>query len=311
MNVSNPKYMFRLRFRLATSSRLNFETGSVVLLGTETEHVSLRAASSGSIKDTRELVVRGTQYKTESEARARGLEFQYAVVVALALVRVGADFGFSAPGSWVNTEYFSKKTGERVEQDKVGLAVYELDPPPRFIMVGSPDIIVGKNGEEFLQRFRTSWMEKAVLTERKLIAFHLFSASCSQNEIETRFLLLMMAIETLLEQRARSEEVCQHVESLLKATQDNDVLADQDKQSLITAIEALRQESVGQAGRRVAEQLSGSCYADHSPKAFFNKCYGLRSRLVHGVVPRPSHSELNGLITELERFVVDLLSLPE
>jgi hypothetical protein len=45
-----------------------------------------------------------------------------------------------------------------------------------------------------------------------------------------------------------------------------------------------------------------------TPKKFFTECYEMRSRLVHGRLPRPDHMEIGKVAASLELFVGHLLS---
>lgn len=48
---------------------------------------------------------------------------------------------------------------------------------------------------------------------------------------------------------------------------------------------------------------------DESPTKFFTRCYDMRSRLVHGLDPRPSRGDVDKRAAELERFTSHLLSI--
>ncbi len=82
-----------------------------------------------------------------------------------------------------------------------------------------------------------------------------------------------------------------------------------EKESLIGGLRSLRTESVGSAGRRLASKVSKS-YMGLSSSKFFMQCYEVRSKLVHGVVPRIKIEDIGDLIGELEQFVSDLICLP-
>jgi hypothetical protein len=77
--------------------------------------------------------------------------------------------------------------------------------------------------------------------------------------------------------------------------------------TLLSALRRLKLESIGESGKRTVGILGSSIYAGRTPEQFFSQCYSLGSKLVHGHVPRPTRGALNTLITELERFVADLL----
>jgi hypothetical protein len=49
---------------------------------------------------------------------------------------------------------------------------------------------------------------------------------------------------------------------------------------------------------------------DEDVRQFFNRCYQMRSKLVHGEVPRPTRDEVGVRAASLEVFVGHLLGVP-
>lgn len=70
----------------------------------------------------------------------------------------------------------------------------------------------------------------------------------------------------------------------------------------------MRQESIGQAGRRLARALGSRQYMNLAADKFFTRCYTLRSRLVHGSHPRPTGEEIDSYALGLERLLSELLA---
>ena len=118
--------------------------------------------------------------------------------------------------------------------------------------------------------------------------------------------MLMMAVETLLVPTDRPSEVQAHVRALIEQTEAAE-LPTSEKASLLGSLRWLLHESISQAGRKLASSLEGRTYMDLPPSKFFNRCYELRSRLVHGAMPRPSFEEVNTVTGPLEQFVGHLL----
>jgi hypothetical protein len=79
---------------------------------------------------------------------------------------------------------------------------------------------------------------------------------------------------------------------------------------MVGTLEWLKEESIGQAGRRLAAQLGERRYMDgnETPVQFFTRCYTLSSNLVHGHVPRPAESDVGSRAASLEVFVGHLIS---
>ena len=78
--------------------------------------------------------------------------------------------------------------------------------------------------------------------------------------------------------------------------------------SLIGSMRWLLDESIGQAGRKLARRLEPKRYSEMAPAAFFTTCYELRSRLLHGHYPLPARQEIDRWAAPLEVFAADLLA---
>jgi hypothetical protein len=146
------------------------------------------------------------------------------------------------------------------------------------------------------------------LPDRERTAFGLYSASFFAHSVDTRFLLLMTALETLVEPQPRSDAVIAHVNALIEQTRASG-LAQAEIESLTRGLEGLRLESIGQAGRRLVRRLGNRRYGEtETPTTFFTASYRLRSQLIHGAHPRPSFSEVSSRVSGLESMVSDLLA---
>lgn len=138
----------------------------------------------------------------------------------------------------------------------------------------------------------------------------LFNASFFQPTADSRFLVLVMAVEALIEPVSRSPEGLEHVDRLIEQTRAA-TLPGVDKDSMIGALQWLRRESINQAGKRLASmRLGGRLYSGRAAPEFFSYCYQLRSNLVHGNLPIPTFEEVGNVACILEVFVSDLLTSP-
>jgi hypothetical protein len=133
----------------------------------------------------------------------------------------------------INTDLLSRRSGTRILQDKLGVSVYREQPTPHFVGVGQPTLSVGKNSNAFIEAVDKASEVSEGLGEPILIAYYLFSASTSEQEIEARFILLVMALETMVDQQDRSALVRGHVDQLCELTKKNSNLLDEEKTSLL------------------------------------------------------------------------------
>ena len=145
------------------------------------------------------------------------------------------------------------------------------------------------------------------LSEARQVSYDLWAASFGQESAEARFALLMIALEAMIDPDPRSEQCRQHVDFLIRATK-NSGLPTSEVASMVGVLNWLRNESIGQAGKNLARTLEPRQYNGMAPAAFFNKCYAVRSRLVHGLLPLPTLEEIGRWASPLQEFVADLLS---
>lgn len=216
-------YSFRLRFLRSPTDTLQTEANEVVL-AEESAPSSLRLhnpESGGTILQATQLVLTGDGYLSEEDAQRAGEKYQAALMVALARHRVGADFGLRTPKGFI-TDFglamFQQRPGQRMLNSVHGLMVYATEPKPKFVWANATPLR-GVDLEKFRAVFAAAVEAKPGLSERETVAFSLFNASFFRQSADSRFLLLMMAIEALIELRPRSEAARAHVESLVVQTE--------------------------------------------------------------------------------------------
>lgn len=263
------------------------------------------------IKDASTLVLESSKYKTIEEAKKAGEAVKDALALALASLKIGADLGFKPSGGVITNEgikHFEAQTQRRVLQGGLGLKAYETEPTPIFIE-HSVELKVSSPISKFAEVLNYAIEHPRIISEQEKVALQLFNTSFFEDAIEARFLSLVMAIEVLLEFQPRSEIVQTHVNDLIKFTENNESIEKSQKDSLLSSLKWLLNESINQAGRRMAnDKLNGKLYNNMAPSKFFSHCYDLRCKVVHGSVPFPSPTEIGSTISQLEIFVSDLLT---
>jgi hypothetical protein len=308
-------YTFRLRFIRSPHDTLSIQANSLTLpLGDTGKQALLQSLNKESpIQDSTQLVLRSDGWNSKEEADCAGKNTEDALMVTLTRLRVGADFGIRAPKSFFTQEglvWLEQTTGSRVLNDVHGLMVFPTIPSLRLAS-GNAGFVRGVAGEQFEKTFEAAVARKWSIAEKERTAFMLFHASLFQAHADARFLMLVMAIEALLDPQPRPKNARVHVDTLLSLTLESSNLSNEERQSLLSSLRWLQKESINQAGRRlVSERLGARLYLDQSAPKFFSSCYSLRSRLAHGVMPFPTREEVDSFAATLEVFVSDLLSTP-
>lgn len=303
-------YSFRLRFRISDGVKLAFEEVIHTLIKIDSTQICLQGYGGESIKESKQLVTVGCGYKTPEDAYAAGVLTQDRLILAFAKLRFPADFGTrAAKGSLtIEGQKWLKKGTPRVRSlnDVHGLQVYETDPQPKFLAVAAEmRIILSK--ERTIAVLKEAFAIELNLNEKRRLAFELFSASSFVGYVDARFMLLMMAVETLIVPDLRAPKEVQLLDDLINMVTKSTV---ENKETIGNAIRGLRRESIRAAGRRLAANL-GDLYDDQLSTEFFNQCYKIRNQLVHGHTPRPTFEDVNRINAQLERFAADMISYPE
>lgn len=244
-----------------------------------------------------------------AEAQAEGERWASSLRGALLQLHVGADFGERTPQSGLTAHGLAllAQQGGRVLNEVHGLQVFETDPMPLFASA-SADLQVITSAAKTEGLLRTAALHSVNMSPESQVAHDLFSASQATRGDDARFLLLMMALEALLAPSPRPAESVELVDRLI-AQVESSGMPRRERDSLNGALRWLRHESISQAGRRLVSKLGPQSYAGRDPVKLFTESYKLRSALAHGHVPRPSRSDVTGLLPPLERMVADIVKV--
>ncbi|MBU4213492.1 MAG: hypothetical protein KJ792_02400 [Actinobacteria bacterium] len=261
------------------------------------------------LREAEHIAIRGEGYSSADEAASAGERWKDIVCRALARLHLPADFGERRPHGQLTVageQVFSEESGHPVKAEAPGVTVYRCDPELRFIRSEAEVCRRPSPGQSAAVLVAAAELDLP-MAPRERLAFDLYSGSFFQPSADARLLMLTMAVETLLVLHPRSADAQAHVQKLIDATAVAD-LDQSERDSLRGSLKWLREESIGQAGKRLAQTLEPRRYAGMTPHAFFTKCYAMRSQLVHGHVPRPDWSDVGLLAAQLEVFVGHLLS---
>jgi hypothetical protein len=321
-------YSFRLKFKLSKSTLINIDAAEWCIDEDDSTHCvklkSLEISKNESkldsetkyaaIKDSKVLVLTGKGYLSGEEASKIGNYFKDNLILALVNLGIGADLYIPANMGGITNYYkqeLENKYGCQILNEEPGVMVYKTDPQP-LMCSASGSMCLRKSPEKTLAVLSQVFKQKVVLNDEIRLAYDLYSSSFFQESPETRFLLLMMAIETLIILEPRADKVKKHINKLILETKESD-LPQSEKESILGSLDWLYFESIGQAGRKLMEKLKDKKYylydkkKEKSPKIFFTTCYGLRSALVHGQNPKPCRNLINGYAAVLETMVKDLI----
>lgn len=279
------QFNFRLRVNFSASHRVHADADEVPLMTLESG-ASIRAKSGIPkipIKDAERVAIIGGPFESEGAARSAGARAKDAVLLWAIEHRVGLDFGDGVPRGLATAEglkLLSQEHGVPVRNDLHGLDVYVADGKTKFAFVAAT-AMAGKNTQAFAETFAKHFESPQRPPARPAFAAELYFSSWFDVSPRSRFITLMTAVEALIEPGPREVEA-QGLVDLMMLEVDKTTLPISVRDSMKGALSWLRSESIGHAGKRMADGLlAGETFRGLTPGAFFRHAYNIRSKVVH------------------------------
>lgn len=281
-----PSFEFRLRANLADCRILCDQKEIEIAVLPNGERLRLRGNGDALIKDSDRIAIFGAPFNTEEAAQAAAQDFRSRLLQWALKNRLGIDLGVLHEPTGVTTaaglSHFEQMSGCPLRSDIHGIDTYERTPGLRFV-----DVCGKVEFGKAIAGFSTELLvPPKPMSKKQELAAEIFATSYFDKFPRSRFLSLMVAIESLLEQSQRNAEAQLVVDSL-QITVEQSPLDTVTKESMKGAIKWLRKESIRQSGQRIATGLLNShLYDGMLPARFFQHIYDKRCKLVHdGVAP--------------------------
>jgi hypothetical protein len=306
-----PLYDFRLRFNFSGVYHINSEADKIKLLDLSPgEHITLVSGSSGApISKQNKVAVIGKSFTSKSQAKAAAEKCKRALLYWAIEQRVGVDFGGGKQRSHITEaglKHFEKQLGCPVRQDIHGIDIYEHIEKLKFVDFDVKPK-VGKNPKKLIDTFKSEYMKSRHFTEKQLLASEIYASSFFDVSARSRFITLVTAVEALLEQPRRSDDVEALVEEFKDKVRQSTV-DENTKASIIAGLDDLKKQSIGQAGRALSRRLlPDELFDKESSDAFFTSCYNWRSQILHAGKIADEAVDMWHLANVMEEFVNKLL----
>ena len=226
------------------------------------------------VKDAQRLVLTGTGYNSEAEAMAEGELWRGRLMRAFASLNIAADFGDETrpSGGFTAHGLAAVGRGRRVLNDPLNLWSYEeTSEKPLFVATNPISEFWITSPHERLEAALAEAVTDGGLSRERQVSYSLYAASFGLAP-EPRFAMLMTAFESILKMKPRSTTVQAHVRTMISATQDSELPANEIR-SICGSLKWLLDQSINQAGRELArtleprEYLNGEAPINSSPGA--------------------------------------------
>ncbi len=307
-------YMFWLRFNVSKGNSLNSDATELELEAPP-DCTSLFLApvnENEAIRDAKRLRVEGRGFDSAEAAREAAELVQGHLIAAFARLRIAAEFADRPDRGRMSTQLLkmvSDKTGQPAVNDGVGIFVApEGKMPTLMSFSASAAITLGKKVTDLPVLMAEAEHHGIAPTAGQRLAYDLYVSSHRQVSAESRFLMLMMALEQLIGQKKRPNALQQIIDDVEAALEEDLGLCETELASFRGSLRHLRQESISRAGQRLAKAVEDKEYDGRDPVTFFKDCYEIRSALVHGGTPHPDHRTVGGHAASLEGMVADVIA---
>jgi hypothetical protein len=282
------------------------------------ESIFLASPTGGDIKEDHDVVLSGSAYNSFDAALHAGRRWRQITQSTFARIGLSCDFGDDddnnlAPAHVTQplhiTGMFGLTPTDRIFDDRIGLLVFDANPVPNFIFLygGRPIVSLSPPDPALIsvarQRNSGDWPDELRL------AYKLVHSAMSDSNAETRFILMVTAIEALIPYRKKESELSRMLEAL-RPVADGMTSFDGDTRKVVDGLlKSSQYNSIRQYGLKLARRLPGN-YGGITAAEYYDEVYRTRSALAHGNlrdIPSLSEDALTAQFSELKRFVLDIL----
>ena len=309
--MSLRKYEYRIKFKLGKSDSINCNENKIIIDSQDDQFLILKSyPNTKKISEANEFILSAGTYTTEEEDYNNGQNTIYALMLTFTNLGMGFDFGKNLP-TGVTTNYYKKELKNKynvdIQDDVHGLMVLDTSKKNRFISFGTPTLIVSRKEEIFLEKINTNINKKIKLTEKENLAFELYGLSKFETSSRSRFILLVVAVESLLKKVDRNKNDLENINRIMEITKE--LKLGEGEVFLLNGLGELKKESISNTAKEfINKYLHNKKYEEVLAKDFFGECYKFRSQLVHKGKLDDDNISLDKIRLKLEKLVADLLT---
>lgn len=304
-----PSYNFRLGFNFSDSYRIASDDTELILLVQDDIEYKLKSGAMDSpLKETPRVAILGGSFANQEEAQYAAEQTKRAILFWAVEQRVGVDFGDGKNRIHLTEEgirYYEMVYGKPIRYAKHGIDVYE-DIDNVIFLSPSCNAKVEKGVDALVSTFKREFFKHQQFSEKQILASEIYASSFFDVGQRSRFVTLVTAVEALIEHEKRSNEIQNLVDEFVRLTKES-FIDKSIRQSICGSLDWIRYESIGRAGRALANRLLPTQkYMNIRAGSFFTKAYSLRSSLVHRGAP-DNETDILEMANAMQEFVAHLL----
>lgn len=294
--LSSSKYCFDIDFELDRNVAIQSKSPQLLISQVKGKKVVLISCDGErALADSRYFSIKGTGWDSQKEALEAGKVYRNALFAVFIKYGFGANF-------------------RRYEPYSDNICITDCVTAYSETTIYCKKQVIWGSGVKGIaeQKIQNDLIDladsKKTFDTEEINSISLFFDSKCQADPCVQFILLIMAVESIVKSKNRSVPAVKHVEQLIDLTRNNTCLDEKDRQSMISSLDWLKKKSIGQATQELIEsRLAGKQYNGMAAGKFFRKCYDLRSKMVHGNTVYSCVDEVKRKIRYLAELVSDLI----
>lgn len=299
-----PTFGFRIKFILPEDKRINCSQNSIKIELPSKHKIQLSAYQSNiAIKNSKNLILKGSGFKTKEEARNIGEKLKNSIMLTSAILQIGIDVGKDKTNFSISKFLKNKamKSGFRFIEDIHGLHVYQEGTPIQWVSSELTNTIIISN-DKFINALQDAFnLVPDKLEEKRYLSLELYSASHFESSLRAKFLILVSVVECLAARDEKSGDVIAFIEELINYTKTNYKESGKEKSNLISRLGNLKRNSISVSCNKLVEYYLG----EESMK-YFSYCYDIRSKILHDGNP-PASTDLGVELPKLDKLASRLI----
>jgi hypothetical protein len=278
-------FRFRLTFRHSSPGFFRFEEQSIPVELGEGLDLVLTARDAGTLAKATWFHIEGRGFPNEDAAQSLGERLRLRLRVLNCLLGLGITVptvdSRRAVVADTEKEIILKKTGRVIIDTIEGLAVISGDPN-HFEDVSSGRLSVYRSDPAYvLKALAVMWPLEMQFDERADDALRMLSIAITEPSPRAKFLTTYFALELMIDRLPRSEAAQELIEELKEQVQRS-ALDDKDKESLVSSLGNLKEQSFRTALLALVEGINPPPTINSMPaREFLSECVNVRNRIAH------------------------------
>jgi len=292
-------HKFRLRIAAKHPRKFAYKTAEETFEVADGLLLTLAARNADTLDEATTFHLDGGGFSTEADARAAGESLRLKLRVLNAMLGLGlnvplGDTRSAGVSEEVKQSVATKHAGAVIDSIW-GLQTYPDDGMHFEYVVGGTLEVRPSEPDYIFRALRTLWNTEVRLDGPSEEALQILGLANLETSDKASFLTTYLALEQLVDRRARSKAAKQLVarfgkQLLSAASRKKSPIPSAEAQSLRGALSSLYEESLSSALARLGRSLTNPTHIQGVPvRRFFSACVDARNKIAHHAEPRPRY----------------------